>query len=197
MSDTIVVKDPLNPRERAAYDLYIQKGMPDISPVTQAQFLSLFLRGKTCEEIHQINSSFPLGAIVKCRVDGDWDKRLEDYRNMLFDTVRDRVIQIEMESTVFLTDLLAAAHKQHGDKVKKYLQTGDKSELGELQITSIKNYKETLELLLKSTGQDSEKTVRHKIETSGPATVNINNLHASSSSDAAELMKILTAKKDE
>lgn len=189
----IVVSDKLTIRERVAYEDYVQKGLPSIAPATQAQFLALFLRGKGCEEIHSLNSSFPLGAIVKARVDGDWDRRLEDYRETLLTGVQEKITQIEFESIGFLTDLLAAAHKQQGDKLKKYLQSGDPSQLGDLQITSIKNYKEVLELLMKATGQEKTQVVHHKID--GAPTIDVSKLSSASSDQATEILKLLGEKK--
>ena len=156
----IIVSDRLTTREVAAYEEYMLRGPPPISPLTQAQFLALFLRGKSCEEIQSINPGFPLGAIIKCRLEGDWDRRLDEYREQLFTGIRDKLTQVELESVNFLTDLLSVAHKQQGGKLKKYLQTGEEKELGDITINSIRAYAQTLELLVKVTGQD-QKVIEH------------------------------------
>lgn len=195
MSD-IVVTDKLTNKERAAYEEYIKRGNTSISPNTQAQFLALFLRGKTCEEIQSINSGFPLGAIVKCRMEGDWDRRLDEYREQLFSGVRERLSQIELESVNFLTDMLAAAHKQQGDRIKKYLQTGNEDDLGEMRISSIGAYSKVLEMLIKTTGQDRQQTIQHNHNIAAPAAVNLDGLASASSDQAADLLnKLLEAKK--
>lgn len=202
MSENTTLTAPikLTEREKFALDAYEQRGGARIAPVTQAQFYALFLHGKSCEEIADLNKGFPLGAIVKCRVEGDWDKKLDEYRESLFTGVRTRLEQVELESVSFLTDLLSAVHKQQGGKLKKYIQTGDEGELGDMRITSIKNYKEVLELLIKATGQDRQQTIEHRHQISASSnkeegrTIDITNLASASSSQALEIFKALDKK---
>lgn len=195
MSD-IVVTDKISNKERAAYEEYVRKGNQNVSPSTQAQFLALFLRGKSCEEIQSINTGWPLGAIVKCRIEGNWDTKLEEYREQLFTGVRERLAQIELESVIFLTDMLAAAHKQQGDRIKKYLQTGNEDDLGDMKISSIGAYSKVVELLLKTTGQERQQTIQHNHNISAPAAVNLDSLASATSEQASDLLtKLLEAKK--
>lgn len=195
MSD-IVVTDKISNKERAAYEEYVRKGNQNISPSTQAQFLALFLRGKSCEEIQSINTGWPLGAIVKCRIEGNWDTKLEEYREQLFTGVRERLAQIELESVNFLTDMLAAAHKQQGDRIKKYLQTGNEDDLGDMKISSIGAYSKVVELLLKTTGQERQQTIQHNHNISAPPAVNLDSLASATSEQASDLLtKLLEAKK--
>lgn len=195
MSD-IVVTDNLSLKERVAYENYLANGGANISPSTQAQFLALFLRGKSCEEICALNPSWPLGAIVKCRIEGDWDKRLFEYREQLFSGVKERLQQIELESINFLTDMLAAAHKQQGDKIKRYLQTGNEDDLGEMKISSIAGYSKVLELVVKVTGQDRQQTVTHQHNIKTDAPMDYSALaHASSDQAAEVLAKLIEVKK--
>jgi hypothetical protein len=79
-----------------------------------------------------------------------------------------------MESVMFSADLLASANKMFGDKLKKYIQTGDERELGTLKIDSLKQYRDAVELLLKLTGQDKKVEitgqVKQTVEFTGPMT---------------------------
>jgi hypothetical protein len=202
MSDTdtkLALYAPLTDREKVALEVYEQRGGARIAPATQAQFYSLFLRGKTCDEIADINKGFALGAIIKARVEGDWDRKLDEYRESLFKGVRERLQQIELESVGFLTDMLAAAHRQQGDKLKKYIQTGDESELGDMKISSIKNYKEVLELLIKATGQERQQTIEHRHHVTASSkeegnAIDITSLASASSNQALEIFKVLDKK---
>lgn len=200
MSD-IVVSDRLSPREKAAYDEYLQRSPHPISPLTQAQFLALFLRGKSCEEIQSLNPGFPLGAIVKCRMEGDWDRRLDEYREQLFIGIKERLTQVELESINFLTDLISVAHKQQGNKLKKFLQNGDEKELGDMTITSIKSYSQVMDLLVKVTGQgkDVPQTVNHYHQIQGKdeqPTLDVSKLSSASSDQAADILaKLMEGKK--
>lgn len=183
----------LTEKERSAYDSYIKTDNRSISTATQAQWFSLFLRGKSCFEIQRLNSGFHLGAVVKCRIEGDWDAKLQQYRESLFDGVREKLQQTELESIEFLSDMLAAAHKQHGDRIKRYLQTGNEAELGDMLISSVRAYKEVLELITKITGQERQQHVQHvhQITTDGSIA-----LPSNPTSDQAEQLLRLLASKD-
>jgi hypothetical protein len=67
---------------------------------------------------------------------------------------RERLQQIGCEAIMFMGDSLAAAHKMHGDALAKYMQSGNPADQGAFGITSIRQYKEVLELLLKASGAD-------------------------------------------
>jgi hypothetical protein len=92
----------------------------------------------------------------------------------LFEGVRERVEQVQMESVLFTTDLLSSANKMFGDKLKKYIQTGDERELGALKVDSLKQYRDAVDLLLRLTGQSNKVEVtgetKRVIEFSGKLT---------------------------
>jgi hypothetical protein len=131
----------------AAYKKSLDRKDPELSPETSARMFALFLRGTDCAEIARLNRGIALGIILRARLADDWDGRRREYRHSLLDATRERVQQITLESVEFVSNTLAAAHKQHGDKAKRYLQSGDESELGSFAITSIKAYRDTLDVL--------------------------------------------------
>lgn len=192
MTEEIVLSpvERLTPEERKAYKLYVQKNDPPLAPSIQAQLFSLYLNGTTCEEIQKLNPNFSLGMIVRARVEGLWDDRRDAHLQTLFEGVRERVQQVQMESVVFTSDLLASANKMFGDKLKKYLQTGDERELGSLRIDSLKQYRDAVDLLMKLTGQDK------KIEVSGQTKTVVEFTGPMSPKDAAALLKAAKVKDD-
>jgi hypothetical protein len=169
----------LTSRELAAYDAYSRLNQPPMAPSTQMAFFQLFLSGISCEEIVRINpSGFSLGAIVRARIENNWDeKRLEHQRNLV-DKVRGNVQQTILETVEQLTLEMKVYNKLKRDKLLKYLQTGDEKHLEGLSIGSTKALKDVAEALLKLTGQDGEKKTmvggsiehRHVVE-SAPQTV--------------------------
>lgn len=138
--------------ELKALEKYV--GRPGLAVSVQAQFFELFVNGCSCEEIHRLNPNFPFGAIVRARVEGRWDERKAGLVNHALETVRAKVEQTQVAAINFNADLLQAAHKQFGDKLKRYIQTGDENVLGSLQISTLRQYKEAVEMFLKLTGQD-------------------------------------------
>lgn len=133
-----------------------------LSPTAGLSLYNLFLRGYSCEEIHQDNKVHTLGQILEVRVRDKWDERRERHLNHLYDTIYGRVRQTQMESVAFTTDLLAAAHRLYGDKLRLFLQSGREEDLGQARqlIQSLDAYRKTADILLKLTGQDKDKERR-------------------------------------
>lgn len=133
----------------------------DTSPLaisTALKMYEMFLLGHSCEEIYRANDQkFPLGMILDARLRYEWDRRRSAYLDQLFGEVGIAVKQRQVEGAMFLGDVLAAAHQQFGDKVKKFLQTKDPNDLpAELKVTSITTYKMVIDALMKITGQDQK-----------------------------------------
>lgn len=170
----------LTERELREYRIYMRLNQPPMAPSTQDKFFNLFVHGINCEEIVKVNpNGFSLGAIVRARVENNWDeKRLEHQRNLLAKS-RENVQQTLLETVEQLTLEMKVYNKLKREKLLRYLQTGDEGELAGVGIGSTKHLKEVAEALLKLTGQDTKKqeiggTVehRHVVETkSVPATL--------------------------
>lgn len=193
-SDTLALSlSRLSPQEREAYQKYMDAGKPPLSPHVEVQLYALYLNGKGCEEIVRLNPNFTLGMVVRARVEHFWDYKRDAHIAGMLDTVRERVQQTQLEAVNFACDLLSATHKFQGDKLKKYLQTGNPEELSGLgNNLSLKVYKETVELLLKLTGQDKiqKGEILHKVETE-PTTVAADSVTGLSPSQASKILKIL------
>jgi hypothetical protein len=162
-SDAIVEVDTtgpdrfLEPNERAALTVFHQRRQFSLSPDTQAKLFSLFLNGVNCLEIVRLNRGISLGQVIAARVEGRWDEKRQQHVEDLLKETRQRIQQTTLESVDFVASQLAAAHKLYGDKVKKFLQTGDEADLGGFSISGWKTYREALELLKLVTGQDTKK----------------------------------------
>jgi hypothetical protein len=161
----------LTESERYALDYFnktFQKGGAStypLAPTVQAQLFGLYLQGRSLGEIRQLNHpAFSLGQIVHAAIEGDWYRQKLEYQGNLLQAAKERLQQIGCESVQFLADSLAAAHKQHGEALQKYLQSGNAADLGAFGIGSIRQYKEVAELILKMTGQDKTSTLNVKGE---------------------------------
>jgi hypothetical protein len=152
-------KSVLKNNEQSAYELYVKSQKPPLAITTAVGLFELFLNGATCEEIHRLNPHLPFGAIIRARVEGEWDRRRNEAYAVALDGARERVQQTQLAAISFAADLLATAHKQFGDRFKRYLQTGEESVLGELKIETLKQYKDSIEMFLKLTGQDKKPEV--------------------------------------
>jgi hypothetical protein len=161
----------LTPAEKYALTYFkesFQKGGAStyaIAPSVQAQLFTLYLNGRSLSEIRQLNHpSFSLGQIVHAAIEGDWYHQKAEYQSTLMKDARERLQQVGCESVKFLADSLSAAHKQHGEALAKYLQSGNVADLGAFGIGGIRQYKEVLEMLLKATGQDKTSTTNLNVK---------------------------------
>ncbi len=166
----------LTPREKTALAVTF-KMRPEparLSPTLEAQLFSLFLNGQDCVKIAQMNPGITLGQIVRARVESQWDLKRFEHVEALLKDARDRLQQTTLESVDFVAAQIAAAHKLYGEKVKRYLQTGNEKDLGGFSIHGWKAYNDAIELLKKLTGQDGTKQkvsgeIVHKHEVTVPA----------------------------
>lgn len=148
------VKQLLSQGELFAYEYWAKVNQPSLAASLNAQLFTLFLNGKTCEEIRRLNMALTLGQIVAARVEGDWDARRDEHLDRLLTETSKRAEQATLETVEFVCDMLAVASREHGEKFRRYLQTGSQADLGEFKIDSIFNLKQTIEILQKLTGAD-------------------------------------------
>jgi hypothetical protein len=154
---------------------------------------NLFLLGKTCEEIRRLNQQLQLGQIVAARVEGRWDERREEHLDQLLNATTQRVQQTTLETADFVCDILAVANREHGDRLRRYLQTGDDTELGDFRVTSLTTLKVAIETLQKLTGQDKQQ----KLTVTGDLTTRQAPAQEAlpSSDQAASVLKLLAVVK--
>lgn len=145
----------LTNEEKGSLTVYVESGGVPISPNTASGLYELFLNGSSTMDIWKINKNIPYGAIVDARIRFNWDEQKELYSTELHSKIRDKVVKSQLEMTSLLTDMLAAANKKHGEKIRKFLQTGDEKHLeGALGVDNIMGMQKTIESLMKITGQD-------------------------------------------
>jgi hypothetical protein len=157
----------LNDSEKAALARFkeiFQKGGVEtyrLSTTKALQLYSLFLDGSTLTEISELNPEVGLGTIVNSAVEGAWNLKKKEYLDELYNRAKDRAVQTVAEGANFVATLLATAHKKHGQKLKRFLQTEDPKELADcMTIDSLRSYREGVEILMKLTGQDNIKKVQ-------------------------------------
>jgi hypothetical protein len=150
----------LTPDEHVELDRYRRSGKHPLAPVASTELYLIWMQGATCEELAKLNPGLSLGCILMARIDHRWDDRRDAYLAERFATANDRLKQIGAESLNFLGLTLAVAHKQQGEKMMKYLKTGDPSDLGVFNVTSIGQYKQVIETIARLTGADRKVIVK-------------------------------------
>lgn len=155
----------LTTRERGAYD-FVRNMKPTpatLSTSLQVKLFTLFLQGIDCVEIARLNQGISLGQVIIARIEGRWDEKRQDHIEKLLRDTSLRLQQTTLEGIDFIAAQLAAVHKIEGDRIKRFLQSGDKADLGTFDISSWKSYKEVIEILKTLTGAD-KKTQQHSGE---------------------------------
>lgn len=130
--------DQLTPRELMAFKSAVQMKAPFVSPSTSNGFFQLFLAGRTCLEIAEMNKGFTLGQIVRCRVEGEWDRRLKEHLEQLMRDTLNQVTQVKLESLRYQSDLIRVHHRLYGERIAKFLQTGNPDELAGVPLPTYK-----------------------------------------------------------
>lgn len=129
-----------------------------ISTVIAVRMYQLYLLGHTCEEIvHANENHFTLGMVLDARIRHEWDRRREEYLDVLYAEAGTIVKQRQIEGAIFLGDMLAAAHAEYGPKLQKFIQTRDPNDLPDtFRVDSITKYKMVVDAIMKITGQDKK-----------------------------------------
>ncbi len=151
------LKAGLNARELQAYELCVKRNQMAVSDIASDSFYQMYLAGASCQDIQKSNTGFTLGQIVRCRLEGDWDNLRAEYQARLYTGVADAVKQAQMESVKFLALRLTASHKFHTDRLLKFIQSGDEKLVEGLGVDNFKQYQETLDTLMKATGQNAQR----------------------------------------
>lgn len=154
----------LQPKELGAYKWALAHGAPELSADTQTKLFGLFLQGSSCQEIVKLNQGITLAQVLVSRIRWDWDERRQEYIEQLHANAQARLAQVTLEGVDFVATLMSAAHRQFGDALKRYIQTGVKEDLGPFEITGLRSYREAVELLRLLTGADKVKVDGKPVE---------------------------------
>jgi hypothetical protein len=135
-------------KEEDAYREWTKLKEPPIPLALAMDFYTLYLNSYSAEEIWRVNGKrFPLGQIVDAKIRYDWEKRKEKQLSALYHDIENKVLRVKNEAICHLSDMLAASHKLWGDKIKLFLQDGDESVLGTLDLSNMKTYRAILGML--------------------------------------------------
>lgn len=143
-----------------------------VSPGDAVQMFELFVNGASCTQIEKQWRKYKLGAIIKVAIEHQWHEKRQEYLDHLHRDVVERGRQAIAESIGFTADLLAAAHKRWGQKLRRYLATGDESELDGFEIRSIDQYRKVVQTFLELTGHDPSEVFKKTGDAVTGATAN-------------------------
>jgi len=170
------------------------KGVKPIAPSLAADMLNLFMENYSCTEIAKLNKGLSELDVLYCRYKYNWDEQRDKYARDLQDQVVGKLKKMKLESMEFLTNMLAALHKDERQKMMTYLQTGKEEDKPKLWANSITTYKGLIETIQKLTGED--KIQKHELKAEHRIT-NSNDIKDAITTEVhASLLKQLLASKD-
>jgi len=151
----------------------------------------LYLNGYTTEGIYKIVSDkYTWPQIVEAKFRYDWDKNRKRQVVALHKHVEERIVKARADGVTMIADWIAASKKFTGDKIQKYLVSGDPADLGAIDLSNLKTFKTLVEMLnMLAPAPKPDKDIQ--------VTGVVNHVHQTlpqpSSQNAAKLLEILDA----
>lgn len=182
--------------EKDALMAYLKSNkLYNMSPNTASSFLSLYLEGRTIEQIHKTFPSWPIGSLLHARYFYKWDEQVKQYFNQLASTVRDRILKSQAETAHHLMDKLSVLNKEFRNEMDKYLQSPLDENLPSNRIKSTRELKETITILkeiinLTQPANAASPPVLVNINTEGNSKIQI------SSQEHSDILKQLASKNE-
>jgi hypothetical protein len=154
---------------KALNDYLVSGKAKNLAPDAAANFLVLYLEGRSIADIHKTFPQWPKGALLYARYFYKWDEQRQEYFMELASKVRDRLIKCRADTANMLMDKLAVTNKEFAKEMEKYLQHATDSNLPKNRIKSVRELRDTIaalkEILLFQASEQS---------TGANVTVNVN-----------------------
>ncbi len=120
--------------------------IPDLEA---AKLFELFLLGEPLVKLAQNFPQYPLGQIAFTAAYKRWPSDRERMMSTLKDRVQAKVVKSVLDQVDFLTSMMAVANAEHLQQMSDYVRDPQNNPKPSLRITSIKDYKEISDTLLK------------------------------------------------
>lgn len=144
--------------------LRVHKTAGAIDDLQAAKLFELFLLGEPLVKLAQNFPQYPLGQIAFTAAYKRWPADRDRMMSTLKDRVQAKVVKSVLDQVDFLTSMMAVANTEHLDTMAKYIRDPEHNPKPALRITSIKDYKDITEALLKIvTGTTSGSGDKNKV----------------------------------
>lgn len=114
-----------------------------------AKLFELYLLGEPLVKLAQNFQQYPLGQIAFTAAYKRWPADRDRMMSTLKDRVQAKVVKSVLDQVDFLTSMMAVANAEHLKAMADYVRDPDNQPKPALRITSIKDYKDITETLLK------------------------------------------------
>ncbi len=156
----------LMPNERDELFAYIKLGGRQAPASVNQPFFELFHNGCFPEEIHALNPSYHTQAIQWMRIAYKWDETLQQTVMRNNALLVGKINKAQVDAAMLMSDMIAVATKKNQERLRKYLQTGDETNLvGIMTLDSPERLGKMVESLIKLVYRE-EQTMSIKIPVS-------------------------------
>lgn len=120
-----------------------------ISELEAAKLFELYLLGDPIVKLAQTFPQYPIGQIAFTAAYKEWPKDRDRMLHTLKDRVQAKVVKSVLDQVDFLTTMMGVANAEHLEAMNQYIKDPTHKPKPALRITSIKDYKDITETLLK------------------------------------------------
>ena len=120
-----------------------------ISELEAAKLFEMYLLGDPIVKLAQTFPQYPIGQIAFTAAYKEWPRDRDRMLCTLKDRVQARVVKSILDQVDFLTSMMSVANAEHLESMAKYCKDPAHNPKPSMRITSIKEYKDITETLLK------------------------------------------------
>jgi hypothetical protein len=136
-------------RENKRLPMGLQKTLP---------WYNQFLQGRSLKDIHvaayENDDHVTFGHVVDACLRFRWFDRRDEALNQIMENVSIRFINTASESVEYLSTYMKATHKLQGGKLKRYLASGDESDLQGMDLNDMEKYTAVAKMFQTMAGKD-------------------------------------------
>jgi len=151
--DLTKIENDFTPEEVNKVNDFVKNGCQGLENLVKQEhkinsMFSLYMSGKNYTEISKITKvkkNMVLYMSAKMRW---YDKRME-YLNDIQNNITKKIKDTRLESLNFISNLISMHHKYYGEEIDKYMATGDKDIVDNMDLKSLSQYFKSIEILEK------------------------------------------------
>ena len=150
--------DDFSPEEKQMIIKYVDNGVPGISQVSESdvfQWFTMYMAGQTFTEIS-----------VACKVNKDkvlfmahkskwFEKRIKHFSDIV-SNLQDKVNSAKLESANTVATIVSSFNKYYNDEFTRFLKTGDKSIIENIDTKLLSQYQKAIESFEKIIGNSGK-----------------------------------------
>lgn len=113
-----------------------------------ASMFALYMQGRTYTEISKISKT-KKDIVLYLGAKFNWYEKRMEYINDIQNKITKKLVTTRVESLNFISNLIGFMHKYYGDEFNKFMLTGDRDIIDNLDLKMLSQYFKSIEILEK------------------------------------------------